>query len=80
MKLVSVVLCLLMLSAPIWAKKKIVSAKEQRVDFTGDTVDGTARTPDGSYVVQKRAVDFVPLYKVRDRFDENIKASVDYLK
>jgi hypothetical protein len=61
-------------------KKNVVTRKTQAVDFEGDTVDGKARTPDGAYLVQKRSVDFVPLYKVREHFDENIKASVDYLK
>ena len=61
-------------------KKNVVIRKTQSVDFEGDTVDGQARHPDGAYLVQKRSVDFVPLYKVRERFDENIRASVDYLK
>jgi hypothetical protein len=63
------------------AKTKVVTTRDtQSVDFEGDTVDGVARHPDGSYLVQKRSVDFVPLYKVRERFDENIRSSVDYLK
>ena len=60
--------------------KKVVNRKTQNVEFDGDMVDGKGTTPDGSYLVQKRSVDFVPLYKVRERFDSNIKASVDYLK
>jgi hypothetical protein len=63
------------------AKEKIVTTRDtQTVDFEGDTVDGVARHPDGAYLVQKRSVDFVPLYKVREKFDENIRSSVDYLK
>ncbi len=54
--------------------------KTQKVDFDSEMIEGQARHPDGSYVVQKRGVDFVPLYKVREGFDENIKASVNYLK
>ena len=61
-------------------EKNVTIRKTQNVDFEGDTIDGTARTPDGAYLVQKRSVDFVPLYKVRENFDENIRASVDYLK
>ena len=60
--------------------KNVTIRKTQTVDFEGDTVDGQARHPDGSYLVQKRSVDFIPLYKVRERFDENIKNSIDYLK
>jgi hypothetical protein len=43
-------------------------------------IEGQSRQPDGSYVVQKRGVDFVPLYKVRESFDENIKRSAHHLK
>jgi hypothetical protein len=43
-------------------------------------VDGQVRNPDGAYVVQKRVIDFLPLYKVRKNFDENIKESVEYVK
>ena len=76
----------LLAAAMVWSPK--VSAKEtvvttrktQTVDFTGDTVDGTARHPDAAYLVQKRSVDFVPLYKVRERFDQDIRSSVNYLK
>ena len=63
------------------AKEKIVTTRStQVVDFEGETVDGAARRPDGAYLVQKRSVDFVPLYKVREHFDENIRTSVEYLK
>jgi len=61
-------------------KKKVLSRKTQNVNFEADTVDGKGVSPDGAYLVQKRSVDFVPLYKVRQQLDENIKASTDYLK
>jgi hypothetical protein len=79
--LVMTILSLVAVSTVAWAKKKqVVTRSTQVVDFSGDTVDGTARHPDAAYLVQKRGVDFVPLYKVRDRFDENIKSSVNFLK
>jgi len=53
--------------------------KTQSVDFEGDTVDGQAKHPDGSYLF-KNVPWICPLYKVRERFDENIKSSIDYLK
>lgn len=56
------------------------SKKVQEVSFDGSDVDGKSRKPDGSYLVQKRGVDFMPLYNVRKRFDDNIKESVEYLK
>ncbi len=54
--------------------------KKQEVNFEEQDIDGLARTPTGSYLVQKRGVDFVPLFKVRDRFDESIKNSIEYLR
>lgn len=54
--------------------------KTQKIDFEEEMIDGQVRKPDGSYVVQKRSVDFVPLYRVREHFDENIKQSIEYLK
>ncbi|MBK9293026.1 MAG: hypothetical protein IPM57_01025 [Oligoflexia bacterium] len=72
---------LLFFTSEALAKEKIVTnRKTQRVDFDSETIDGQARNPDGSYVVQKRSIDFVPLYKVREQFDENIKNSTEYLK
>lgn len=60
--------------------KKVQYRKTQDVKFDGTDVDGHARSPDGAYVAQKRGIDFVPLYKVRKNFDENIKTSVEYVK
>ncbi len=60
--------------------KKVIMRKTQNVDFDGDTVEGKGSHPDGAYVLQKRSVDFVPLYKVRDHFDDNIRASSEYIK
>ena len=56
------------------------SKSVQEVNFDGSQVDGKVRNPNGSYVVQKRGVDFVPLYKVKEHFDKSIKESVEYLK
>ena len=54
--------------------------KVQEVNFDGSDVDGKVRNPNGAYVVQRRGVDFVPLYKIRDQFDASIKESVEYLR
>jgi hypothetical protein len=81
MKIFVIISLLLSFGAGAFAKEKIVTTrKTQKVDFDNENIDGQARHPDGSYVVQKRSVDFVPLYKVREHFDENIKNSVEYLK
>lgn len=60
--------------------KKVQYRKTQDVNFEQMDVDGQVRNPDGAYVVQKRVIDFLPLYKVRRNFDENIKESVEYVK
>lgn len=80
MKLVFLALALFVSSGAFAKEKTVIHRDTQSVDFEGDTVDGVARHPDGAYLVQKRSVDFLPLYKVRERFDENIRSSIDYLK
>lgn len=81
MRSLIVVLVVFLMAPTVEAKKKeVIMRKVQKVDFTGETVDGNAQTPDGAYVSQKRGVDFVPLYKVREHFDDNIKSSVEFLK
>lgn len=60
--------------------KKVEYRKTQEVNFDAVDVDGQVRNPDGAYVVQKRVIDFLPLYKVRRNFDESIKESVEYVK
>ncbi len=66
-------------TSTVWAKK-VEYRKTQEVNFDAVDVDGQVRNPDGAYVVQKRVIDFLPLYKVRRNFDENIKESVEYVK
>ena len=75
----TMVLGALFLSSTVWAKK-VQYRKTQDVNFDQMDVDGQVRNPDGAYVVQKRVIDFLPLYKVRKNFDENIKESVEYVK
>ena len=74
-----VALATLLTSSTVFAKK-VTYRKTQEVNFDGSDVDGQVRNPDGAYLVQKRGVDFVPLYKVRKNFDDNIRESVEYVK
>lgn len=74
---VTMVLVLFMSSTVL--AKKVQFRKTQEVNFDAQGVDGVARNPDGAYVVQKRGVDFVPMYKVRKGFDEYIKESLQYV-
>ncbi|MCB0389852.1 MAG: hypothetical protein KDD58_01105 [Bdellovibrionales bacterium] len=63
-----------------YAKKKVVYRKTQDVNFDEANIDGEVRSPDGSYLHQKRGVKFLPLYKVRKNFDKSIQESVEYLR
>ena len=54
--------------------------KTQEVKFEGSEVDGVARTPDGSYVVNKRGAQFIPLYDLNSHAKDSVDSSVDYLK
>ncbi len=74
-----VVATLMSATSTVYAKK-VKYRKTQEVNFDVMDVDGQARTPDGAYLVQKRSIDFMPLYKVRKNFDDNIKESVEYIK
>jgi len=60
--------------------KKVRYKKTQELNFDSESVEGVARNPYGAYLTQKRGIEFAPLYRVRDRFDENIKDSVNYMK
>jgi hypothetical protein len=61
-------------------QKKVQYRKTQEVDFDGADIDGQVRSPDGAYLLQKRGVRFIPLYKVNSEFENNILGSVEYLR
>jgi len=73
------VIATMFMSSTVFAKK-VTYRKTQDVNFDASEVDGAIRSPDGAYLVQKRGIDFVPLYKVRKNFDDNIKESIEYVK
>ena len=73
------VLAFVFTGTTVFAKEKKFK-KTQEVSFDGADIDGVVRSPDGSYLVQKRGVDFVPLYEVKKQFDQNIKDSIEYLR
>ncbi|MCB0413347.1 MAG: hypothetical protein KDD50_03380 [Bdellovibrionales bacterium] len=74
-----IIASILFITPSVFAKKKVFR-KTQSVDFEGANVDGESRTPYGAYLLQKKGIKFMPLYKVRKRFDEEIKNSVDLLR
>jgi hypothetical protein len=61
-------------------KKNVTYRKTQEHNFDETDIDGQVRSPDGAYLLQKRGVQFLPLYKVNNQFEKNILESVEYLK
>ncbi|MBX3021690.1 MAG: hypothetical protein KF799_08455 [Bdellovibrionales bacterium] len=61
-------------------KKKVTYRKTQEVNFDETGIDGQVRSPDGAYLLQKRGVQFLPLYKVNNQFEKNMLESVEYLR
>ena len=60
------------------AAKKVKYNKTQEVNFEDQSIDGKINSPDGAYLLQKRGVQFIPLYKVNNQFEKNILESVEY--
>lgn len=63
-------------------EKKQVKYKKgrQEISFDGADIDGVARNPNAAFLTQKRGIDFLPLYQVREAYDQSIKDSLDYLR
>lgn len=61
------------------AEEKTSGRNVQKVDFSETDINGKVRSPDGSYLVQKKGVDFEPLYKVKKKLNENVKESLEYI-
>lgn len=84
MKSVAILLLSVLFSVATFAEeakpKKVTYRKTQEVSFDGADVEGTLRSPDGAYLLQKQGVKFMPLYKVNKQFDKHIKESVEYLR
>ena len=70
-------LAVLIVSSQAFAQK---AGRVQKIDFEASDVDGKVRQPDGSYIVQKRGIEFIPLYKLKESFDEQIQDSVEFIK
>lgn len=69
------------LLAPAFAvAKKVQYRKTQEVVFDGSDVDGQVRSPDGALMIEKRGVQFIPLYQVNNHAEKNILESVEYLE
>lgn len=82
MKRMSIYIALLFFVLPVFAGggKKVSYRKTQEVNFEDTDIDGKINSPDGAYLLQKRGVHFLPLYKVNNQFEKNILDSVEYLE
>lgn len=54
--------------------------KLQEISFSEMDVQGSARTPDGTYLVQRRGLRFLPLYEVKKDLDQKIRKATGYLR
>ncbi len=72
-----ILLVFLIYSAPAFAQDG--GKKVQKVDFSETDINGKVRSPDGSFLVQKKGIDFDPLYKVKKKLNENVKESLEYV-
>lgn len=70
----------LLLSISVDAKEKKVGSKIQEVNFNEMSLKGTIRTPDGAYLVQKKGVQFMPLYDLQKDFDSKIRNTINFIQ
>ena len=71
------------LGSALAQNKKIVKVKvrdSQEVNFDELSLQGTIRSPEGAYLVQKRGIRFMPLYDVQKNLDAKIRDSVEYVR
>lgn len=62
----------------------VASAKEgahtQEVHFDGSSVDGKARLPNGSSIVEARLKEILPLFELEKEFQDKVYQSIDHLR
>ena len=57
---------------------KVAKGKTQEIRFDALDVDGKSRTPDASYMSQKRGLKFSPLYKTKQDWEKKIQELAEY--
>ncbi len=70
---------ILVMAAPAFSQERASGKNVQKVDFSETDINGKVRSPDGSYLVQKKGIDFEPLYKVKKKLNDNVKESLEYV-
>jgi hypothetical protein len=80
MKLIAIFVALaLLVPSPSAFGQRKEYRKVQEVNFEEMSLTGTIRNPDGAYLVQKRGLQFLPLYEVQRSFDRRIRQSLEYM-
>ncbi len=64
----------------LWAKKAKKSKKVQEVNFDEMSLQGQIRNPQGSYLVQKNGIQFMPLYDVQKSVDTKLRKSQEWMR
>lgn len=54
--------------------------KVQEVSFSEMDLKGSVRNPDGSFLIQKKNIRFVPLFEVQKSFDKKIRSTSLYFE
>ena len=72
----SAIIFVLLFTSFSFAQKDVV----QKIDFEGLDVDGEIRRPDGTFILQKSSVDFLPIYEVKTEMQTEIEKSVYFLR
>jgi hypothetical protein len=86
MRLVSILLlALISFSTQLsWAEKlknaQKKSPKTQEINFEEMSLQGQVRNPQGSYLVQKNGIQFMPLYDIQKSVDEKIRKSQEWMR
>ena len=65
-------------SVQAMAQSKSSKIKTQEIRFDALDVDGKSRTPDASYLSQKRGIKFMPLYKTKQDWEKKIQELAEY--
>lgn len=80
----TVILSLLGIFVFLMSVKSIAKAvnmrKTQEVNFSEMSLNGTIRNPDGAYLVQRKGINFLPLYEVQKNMDEKIREAAEYVQ
>ena len=56
------------------------SSKTQEVHFDGSQVDGKARLPNGSNIVEARLKEILPMFELEKEFQDKVYKSIDHMR